>query len=72
MRNDYFADNYYKIAEDYFNDDVSSLSDIGEFVLNNPELLRAFIVAWSNAGNTHKVQDWWVMNQIDNDEEKDR
>lgn len=65
---DYFADHYYEIAEQYFNSDASELSDIGQFVLNAPKLLRAFVEAWSNAGNTHVVQEWFEATRPENDE----
>lgn len=67
---DYFEDHFDEIAEDYWNSDASGdLSLIGEFVLNNPKCLTAFLEAWSMLPeNERAVREWFASQGPDGPE----
>ena len=66
---DYFEDNFHKVAEAYWNDDkAGDLALIGETVLNNPALFTAFLDVWgANPLNQKLVREWFDENQPDAD-----
>ena len=61
QRDDYFEDNFDKVAEAYWNDDkAGDLALIGEFVLNNPKLFTLFIEEWASLPeNERLVREWF-------------
>ena len=57
---DYFDDHYYELAEQYWNTDCSTLAELGEFVLNNPKVLTAFLEEWAKMPeNEGKIRAWF-------------
>lgn len=58
---DHVDDHLEEIAMDYWRQDSSGeLSDIGQFVMDNPRLFTAFVEEWAKLpDNADKVRRWF-------------